>query len=40
MRHFQVQRVKNKWKCVLKDGVASIDGRDYVFSKLSSDFEW
>lgn len=36
----QVQRVKNKWKCVLKDGVASIDGRDYVFSKLTSDFEW
>ncbi|PWN41085.1 TFIIA-domain-containing protein [Ceraceosorus guamensis] len=36
----KVQRVKNKWKCVLKDGIANIDGRDYVFSKLNSDFEW
>lgn len=36
----QVQRVRNKWKCVLKDGVASIDGRDYVFSKLASEMEW
>lgn len=36
----KVQRVRNKWKCVLKDGVASIDGRDYVFSKLSSELEW
>ncbi|PWN90722.1 TFIIA-domain-containing protein [Acaromyces ingoldii] len=36
----KVQRVRNKWKCVLKDGVASIDGRDYVFSKLGSELEW
>ena len=43
----EVQRVKNKWKCVLRDGVASIDGRDYLFSKcngcvtvLTSEFEW
>ncbi|KAN0064516.1 transcription factor IIA subunit alpha [Thecaphora frezii] len=31
----KVQRVKNKWKCVLKDGVASIDGRDYLFAKCN-----
>lgn len=31
----QVQRVKNKWKCVLRDGVASIGGRDYLFSKCN-----
>lgn len=36
----KVQRVRNKWKCVLKDGIASIDGRDYVFSKLGSELEW
>lgn len=36
----KVQRVRNKWKCTLKDGVASIDGRDYVFSKLASELEW
>lgn len=31
----QVQRVKNKWKCVLRDGVASVGGRDYLFSKCN-----
>ncbi len=34
----KVQRVKNKWKCVLKDGVASIDGRDYLFAKCNGEF--
>ncbi|WFD04607.1 transcription factor IIA subunit alpha [Malassezia obtusa] len=38
--HTQVQRVKNKWKCVLRDGVASIGGRDYLFSKCNGEFEW
>ena len=36
----KVQRVKNKWKCVLKDGVANIDGKDYVFSRCNTEFEW
>ncbi|WFD07278.1 transcription factor IIA subunit alpha [Malassezia vespertilionis] len=36
----KVQRVKNKWKCVLRDGVASIHGRDYLFSKCNGEFEW
>ncbi|SJX62244.1 related to TOA1-transcription factor TFIIA-L [Sporisorium reilianum f. sp. reilianum] len=36
----KVQRIKNKWKCVLKDGVASIDGRDYLFAKCNGEFEW
>ncbi|SNX84722.1 related to TOA1 - transcription factor TFIIA-L [Melanopsichium pennsylvanicum] len=36
----KVQRVKNKWKCVLKDGVASIEGRDYLFAKCNGEFEW
>lgn len=31
----KVQRVKNKWKCVLRDGIASIGGRDYLFSKCN-----
>lgn len=31
----QVQRVKNKWKCVLKDGIVSVSGKDYLFSKCS-----
>ncbi|KZV66660.1 TFIIA-domain-containing protein [Peniophora sp. CONT] len=36
----KVARVKNKWKCVLKDGMVSIDGRDYLFSKCNGEFEW
>lgn len=28
----KVQRTKNKWKCVLKDGVLTINGREYVSS--------
>lgn len=30
----KVQRTKNKWKCVLKDGVLTINGREWVFSSL------
>ncbi|CAO1635329.1 unnamed protein product [Sympodiomycopsis kandeliae] len=36
----KVQRVKNKWKCVLRDGVANIDGKDYLFSRCNTEFEW
>ena len=36
----KVQRVKNKWKCVLKDGVLSTGGKEYVFHKGSGEFEW
>ncbi|KAI0029470.1 transcription factor IIA, alpha/beta subunit [Vararia minispora EC-137] len=36
----KVARVKNKWKCVLKDGMVHINGRDYLFSKCSGEFEW
>ncbi|KAJ2980352.1 hypothetical protein NUW58_g6965 [Xylaria curta] len=36
----KVQRVKNKWKCVLKDGVLNINGKDYVFHKANGEFEW
>jgi len=28
----KVQRTKNKWKCVLKDGVLTINGQEYVKS--------
>lgn len=34
----KVQRIKNKWKCVLKDGVLNTGGRDYVFSKATGEF--
>ena len=36
----KVQRVKNKWKCTLKDGVVTVDGKDYVFHKANGEFEW
>ncbi|KAI9885343.1 MAG: Nucleolar Complex 2 protein [Watsoniomyces obsoletus] len=36
----KVQRTKNKWKCVLKDGVLTVGGREYVFQKASGEFEW
>jgi hypothetical protein len=31
----KVSRIKNKWKCVLKDGVVNINGKDYLFNKVS-----
>ncbi|QRV96026.1 transcription factor IIA, 1-like [Ceratobasidium sp. AG-Ba] len=36
----KVQRVKNKWKCVLKDGMIHVNGRDYLFAKCNGEFEW
>lgn len=36
----KVQRIKNKWKCNLKEGVANIHGKDYVFQKASGESEW
>ena len=36
----KVQRVKNKWKCTLKDGVMSVGGKEYVFHKGTGEFEW
>lgn len=36
----KVQRVKNKWKYILKDGVANINGKDYVFNRANVESEW
>lgn len=36
----KVQRVKNKWKCTLKEGIANIHGRDYVFQRANGESEW
>lgn len=36
----KVQRVKNKWKCNLKEGVANIDGRDFIFQRATGESEW
>jgi len=36
----KVQRVKNKWKCVLKDGVLKANNKEYLFHKATGEFEW
>ncbi|KAH0356491.1 transcription factor IIA, alpha/beta subunit, partial [Aureobasidium melanogenum] len=35
----KVQRVKNKWKCTLKDGIMSANGKEYLFHKAQGEFE-
>ena len=36
----KIQRVKNKWRFCLKDGIMHLHGRDFVFQKASGDGEW
>ncbi|AET40952.1 transcription initiation factor IIA large subunit Ecym_7100 [Eremothecium cymbalariae DBVPG len=36
----KVLRVKNKWKCNLKDGIATINNKDYAFQKAQGESEW
>ncbi|KAK7204941.1 transcription factor IIA, alpha/beta subunit [Myxozyma melibiosi] len=36
----RVSRTKNKWKCVLKDGVVNVNGKDYIFGKGTGEYEW
>eukprot|EP00249_Psilotum_nudum_P020948 c27911_g1_i2 orf=359-1345(+) len=36
----KVTRSKNKWKCILKDGVMHLDQRDHLFSKANGEFEF
>ncbi|KAJ8099614.1 transcription factor IIA, alpha/beta subunit [Lipomyces tetrasporus] len=36
----KVTRTKNKWKCVLKDGVVNVNGKDYLFGKGTGEYEW
>ncbi|KAG2415050.1 hypothetical protein HFD88_006240 [Aspergillus terreus] len=36
----KVARVKNKWKCTLKDGILTTGGKEYVFHKGQGEFEW
>lgn len=36
----KVTRVKNKRKANLKDGIMHINGKDYVFSRATGEFDW
>jgi transcription initiation factor TFIIA large subunit len=35
----KVHRVKNKWKCSFKDAVLQINGKEYVFDKVTGELE-
>ena len=36
----KVSRTRNKWKCVLRDGIVHIDDYDYAFNRATAEFEW
>jgi hypothetical protein len=36
----KVTRTKNKWRCVLKDVIMHLRGKDYVFNRAHGEFEW
>ncbi|KAK6496667.1 transcription factor IIA subunit alpha [Arthrobotrys musiformis] len=36
----KVQRTKNKWKCWLRNGVLTVNGKEYVFGKATGEYEW
>jgi transcription initiation factor TFIIA large subunit len=36
----QVTHAKNKWKCSLRSGIMTLNGKDYVFNTASGDFTW
>lgn len=36
----KVTRAKNKWKCILKDGIMHLNHRDYLFSRANGEFEF
>ena len=35
----KVSRVKNKWKCIFKDGVINVNGKDHLFNKVIFKFK-
>ncbi|KAJ7287856.1 transcription factor IIA alpha/beta subunit [Mycena rebaudengoi] len=36
----KVARVKSKWKCILKDGMIHANGKDYLFTRCTGEFDW
>ena len=36
----KISRSRNRWKVVLKDGVMSLNGRDYAFHKACGEVDW
>lgn len=36
----KVSHTKSKWKCLLKDGICTMNGRDMAFSRALGEFKW
>ena len=36
----KVKRTKNKWACVLRDGIINIHGQDIVFKSATADLQF
>ena len=36
----KIQRVRNKWRFNLKDGIMNLNGKDYVFQRASGESDW
>lgn len=36
----KVTRTKNRWRCMLKDGIVLVNGKDYLFNKATGEFQW
>jgi transcription initiation factor TFIIA large subunit len=36
----KVARAKSKWKCTLKEGVMTLNGKEHVFGRANGEFMW
>ncbi|EPZ31808.1 Transcription factor IIA, beta-barrel domain-containing protein [Rozella allomycis CSF55] len=36
----RVQRTKNRWRCAFKEGILHLNQKEYMFNKMTGDFEW
>ena len=35
----KVHRVRNKWKCIFKDAILHINGKEHVFDRVNAELE-
>ena len=35
----RVHRVRNKWKCIFKDAILHINGKEHVFDRVNAELE-
>ena len=36
----KVARAKSKWKCTLKEGVMTLNGKDFLFGRAQGEYLW